>query len=535
MEVPACPLHYSAPMRAALPILLLALLVACEKTPEGLHVVVSGPLTPRVHFDRLSVVASLPDGAPLALSTLEGDALKLPATFNFESGPTTPEGTRVSVRATAELAGIVRSTASGEATLSPGTGSTLELTLPPISAPPDAGMPTEACDNGADDDGDDLRDCADPDCDGRGCQPGGLTCSSGVCSCARTTTGIVTEHPGFTRRTAPLALAPSVGPFAGLLLVTGGRDGAGRPLATVETFTPGAVPTVRGALSVARAEAAGLALADGGVVVLGGLRVDGQHEETLERLEPDGGSTVRFFSPPLTASGVLAGRLGPDAVLAGGQLAQRPLPPTSDTAVRVKLESPGSGDQTLLGRLSLSCPAGGAAIGDAFVLVGGCAGRGASARTDVVEPSGLIGVGPSLPVALESPAVVEVSSGRALVVGGREALPSGGLAPSARVFLLERAGTVVRVRELAAMDVPRASPRATRAGNGWVYVEDRAGAGPAWFDSASERFTPATPAPTPRTGHTLVGGTDARVFAVGGSGPDGGLSDTALEVQVRCP
>lgn len=538
MEGPACPvLHYSAPMRAALPALLLALLplLACEKTQEGVHVVVSGPLTPREDFDRLSVVASLPDGAPLALATLEGDALKLPASFNFESGPSTPEGTRVSVRATAERSGIVRSTASGDATLAPGTGTTLELTLPPIPAPPDAGTPTEVCDNGADDDGDDLRDCADPDCNGLACQPGGLTCSGGVCGCTNRTTGVVTEHPGFTRRSAPLAVVPSTGPYAGQLLVTSGRDNAGRPVATVETFTSGSPPAVHGALSVARAGASLLALTDGGIVVLGGLRGDGQPEQTFERLEADGGTTRLFFTPPLIANDVIAGRLGPDAVLAGGELAQRPLPAASDTAVRVKLESPGAGDQSLLGRLSLPCPAGGAPLGDAFVLAGGCAGQGASARTDVLEPSGLVGVGPSLPVALESPAVVDVSPSRVLVLGGRESPGGGALVPSSRVFLLERAGTVVRVRELAPMDAPRASPRAVRAGNGWVYVEDRAGSPPAWFDSASERFTPATPAPTPRTGHALVGGTDARVYLVGGSGPDGALSDTALEVQVRCP
>ncbi|MFP2911453.1 hypothetical protein ACLESD_41795, partial [Pyxidicoccus sp. 3LFB2] len=80
-----------------------------------------------------------------------------------------------------------------------------------------------------------------------------------------------------------------------------------------------------------------------------------------------------------------------------------------------------------------------------------------------------------------------------------------------------------------------ASPRAVRAGNGWLYMEDRAGAAPAWFDPAAERFTPATPLPESRTGHALVGGADARVYAVGGAGPDGGLSDTALMGQVRCP
>ncbi|MFP2913414.1 hypothetical protein ACLESD_52155, partial [Pyxidicoccus sp. 3LFB2] len=258
-------------MRVVSRVLLLSLLslLACEKSPGGVHVVVSGPLTPGADFDRLSVVASLPDGAPLALATLEGDALKLPATFNFESGPATPEGTRVSVRATAELAGIVRSTASGEATLTVGTGTTLQLTLPPIPVPPDAGTPVEACDNGVDDDGDDLRDCADPDCDGVSCQPGGLTCAAGVCGCSATT-GVFSALPGLTPRMAPQGLFPTVGPYAGTLLVVGGRDGTGRPLATVDVLSPATGLTARGLLQLPRAETAALALTDGGVVVLGG-------------------------------------------------------------------------------------------------------------------------------------------------------------------------------------------------------------------------------------------------------------------------
>jgi hypothetical protein len=525
-------------MRAASRVLLLALLLpllACERTPGGVHVVVSGPLTPGVDFDRLSVVASLPEGAPLALATLEGESLRLPATFNFESGPATPEGTRVSVRATAERSGTVRSTASGEATLTRGTGATLELSLPPLPVPPDAGTPTEACDNGVDDDGDDLRDCADPDCDGDTCQPGGLTCVGGVCACAGGPTGTVAEMPGFARRTAPLALFPTVGPYAGALVVAGGRDGNGRPVPAVDAWFPESSRFLRGALSVARAEAAALALPDGGVVVLGGVREDGRPEASLERLEPDGGTALTLLSPPLSAIGPLAGRLGPDAVLAGGQLSQFPSPPARDAVFRVSLVSPGLGTQSPLGRLSLPCPAAGAALGDAFMLAGGCAGQGPSARTDVVEPSGLLGVGPSLPVALESPAVVDLAAGRALVVGGREALPGGGLAPSARAFLLERAGPVVRVRELAPMERPRAAPRAVRAGNGWVFVEDGEGAPPAWFDPAAERFTPAVSLPLPRSGHTLTGGVEGRVYAVGGRGPDGSLYDTALVMQVRCP
>lgn len=44
--------------------------------------------------------------------------------------------------------------------------------------------PDEICGNDEDDDGDGLEDCADPDCEDRGCAPGGEVCRSGTCECA---------------------------------------------------------------------------------------------------------------------------------------------------------------------------------------------------------------------------------------------------------------------------------------------------------------------------------------------------------------
>ncbi len=40
------------------------------------------------------------------------------------------------------------------------------------------------CGDGADEDCDGLRDCLDPDCDGAVCGPGGATCDMGLCPCA---------------------------------------------------------------------------------------------------------------------------------------------------------------------------------------------------------------------------------------------------------------------------------------------------------------------------------------------------------------
>jgi hypothetical protein len=128
--------------------------------------------------------------------------------------------------------------------------------------------------------------------------------------------------------------------------------------------------------------------------------------------------------------------------------------------------------------------------------------------------------------------VVNLGSGRALVVGGFEQVGAS-LLPSARAFLLETSGPVVRVRELRPMPEPRTAPRAARAGNGWVYIEDGNGAPGVWFDPAAERFTPAVPLP-PRRNHALAGGAGAQVYLVGGAGSDGGLEDTLLELELRC-
>ncbi len=531
----ACRLRpVSTPHRLSrlLPLLLLWPLFACESTPGGVHVVVEGALVPGTDFDRLSLVAFQGGtSTPLAVATLEGAELHLPATFNFESGPATPAGTHLSVRATAELSGVVRSTASGEATLTEKGGASLTLTLPPIPPPPDAGTAVEACDNGLDDDGDGLSDCADPDCEAKSCQPDGLTCGGGVCGCSGRMVGALVVRSGFSRRSQPTALVPGTGPLAGALVVAGGRDAQGRPSGALDVYFTETGRLSSQALAVPRAEASGVTLVDGGVVVLGGVSTGEVPEPSFERVELDGGTPRVFFSPTLTSRGAAAGPLGEDAVLAGGRMvaSQEGSVEQRNLAVRVHAAT---ASQEVLGHLALPCPSGGAPLGPFFLLAGGCPGSGATSRTDLINPTGTLGVGPSLPAPLEGPAVVGLKGGRALVIGGSE-LQGTSLVPSARAFLFEASGSVVRVRELLPMDTPRPSPRAVRAGNGWVYIEDTSGAPAAWFDPASERFTPATPVPL-RRNHSLAGGPGAQVYLTGGSGSDGGLEDTTLVLELRC-
>jgi hypothetical protein len=495
-------------------------------------VVVEGPLVPGRDFNRLSVVAfQAGTGTPLAVATLEGAELHLPATFNFESGPATPAGTLISVRATAELEGVVRSTISGEATLTAKSGASLTLTLPPIPSPPDGGSTGEVCDNGADDDGDGLSDCADPQCEGKSCQPGGLVCGGGACTCPGGTVGTSLVRQGFARRSQPAAVVASTGPLADALVVAGGRDALGRPSSALEVYFTTASRLSSRTLAVERAEASLVALADGGVGVLGGVRTSNVPEPSLEWLEQDGGTTRVPFSPSLTSRGAAAGRLGSDIVLAGGALApaQEGGVEQLNLAVRVNAST---GAQEVLGRLSIACPSGAAPLGSSFLLAGGCSGVGTTARTDLISPTGILGVGPTLSAALEAPAVVDLTGGRALVAGGLEQMGASRV-PTARAFLLESSGTVVRARELLPMEVARSAPRAVRAGNGWVYIEDANGAPPVWFDPASERFVPATPLPM-RRNHALAGGTGAQVYLAGGAGADGGLEDSLLVLEVRC-
>ncbi|XXF78215.1 kelch repeat-containing protein [Myxococcaceae bacterium GXIMD 01537] len=514
-------------------LLLLLPLWACDSTRGGVHVVVDGPLAPGADFDRLTVVAALEEGGvPLAVSTLEGADLRLPSTFNFESGPATPAGTRVRVSASAERAGVVQSTTSDVATLTAEGGARLSLSLSALPPRPDAGRPVEVCDNGLDDDGDGLSDCGDPDCLYAPCLAGGLTClTTAVCGCAGRPagTGTALVRDGFTPRVQPSAVVPSAGPYAGALVVAGGRDALGQPLSEVEVYSPEMNRRERLALAVGRAEGSLVALPDGAVGLVGGVRADGRAEPSAEWLTSDGGTVPRTFTPPLTARGAVAGALGGDVLLAGGALSPDGGVAEGDLVARVRVD----GSHDLLGRLSQPCFAGGAPLAGGFVLAGGCAGAGATDRTDWVSPQGALSAGPRLPAALEAPAVVALSESRVLVVGGREPGPSG-LVPSRRAFLLEAVGGVLRVRPVTGLDWAQAAPRAVRAGNGWVYVEDTAGAAPHWFDPVSERFTPAVALPDGRRQHALAGGPGGRVFAVGGTTSGGGLRDSVTLLELRC-
>ncbi len=523
--------------------------VAGCRTPEvGLHVTVAGPLVPGAQFDRLSLVAYLADDrTPLYSERVEGEALALPFAFNLLGGPGTPEGTRVHVLASAELSGSVVSAARGEALLLPGEGGRLELTLPVPVEPPAQPLPTEACDDGEDNDDDGLADCADPDCAGETCASGGRVCTAlegsnsggsgaaaAVCGCGAKTLGQWQPPlPGFTPRTGALALRLEEGPRAGSILIAGGIESTG-PSKRVELYRPELSQLESVTLSAARAEPALAELPGGDVLVIGG-EASPNATGSFERVRIGaGGASVSSpvdFAPPLTVSRALALRHRDTVLLTGGTLAER----------LVRLSSPDFATGAWLELPSLAAGHAGAAplAPGLFAL----AAQGPSldpqhaptAAVDLVGIDGtnvLVQSGPPLPLPLSHAAVARTSRGRVLVVGGEG--PDGA---SARAFLIEGQGPAVAVRETRPLPEALSRPRAVTLRSGWVYVLDEASGASVWFDPAAEAFVRATPAPlflgARRTGEALVA-TDDRVMRIAGLVTGGTVEGSAQVVEPRC-
>lgn len=509
---------------------------ACEPVPAGVHVTVDSELIPGQDFDRLTVIAArADDDASLIAESLQGDALKLPATFNFVSGPHIVSGTRLKIHATAEKNGLVVSAVSGEATLEPKTGSTLSLTLPGRVVP-DAGGPVELCDNGVDDDGDLKPDCLDPDCDGKTCLVGGLVCASRKCSCGQGSAGVVTELNPLTPRLSPQVVHLREGPFANSVAIIGGRA-AGELNGTVDflSLANGSITSVP--LQAPRESAAVVPLADGGLLLAGGRADGGEAVTSYETWDAtDGGFALSAFSPPLRAIGS-AGIVSGDALyLAGGELQDEAQPAQLSSEVIAVDLGADAGAQQGVGQLSIARDGRGAKLPSGELFFAGGTGGNASDVTELLSPSGVVQSGPTLPARLADAAVVALKDGRALILGGK--VENGAnLMPTARVFIVSGNVSALSVRELSPMLSTKTRPRAVVLDNGWVYVDDGSGGStkPEWFDPVTEQFIAAV-APSPaRLNYSVSESNGPVVLLIGGGTAVGQADGKLLSISLTCP
>jgi hypothetical protein len=506
---------------------LLALGVGCHApSPGGVQVEVNSSLQPGVDLDRVDVIArypKLPGSPALRTEVFQGPELRFPLRVNFVSGESTAEGTELEIVASATKGGEAVSTASGLTALKGDQGASLKLTLeaaegeklPPVR---------ELCDNALDDDGDGKTDCADPDCDARKCQSGGMTCQAGRCGCAGGVVGVAAEWTNFAPRVDPSAVVLADGRLATL----GGKGTDGALVGTVELFDL-SLPLVTRALDEVRDGFSVVALADGGMAVAGGVDAAGGDVASMELLQSSGDMAAVPVSTPLHAVGAGAVEAFGGLVLAGGELS---LPPASagPLSTWVSLEISGS-PGTASGSGELSGRHGRAAVrlGDEILFVGGPAGS-PTERTSLLSSSGVVREGPPLPLALAEPAVVALADGRVLVVGGSR----GGTQVSARAFLVQVRAGVVDLREVGSMQVAKGKPRAARAPNDWVYVDDAGTFSPApeWFDPVAERFVPGS-APE-RRGYAVAGPYGSGVALTGG-GPNGTPDGKLVVLTPSCP
>lgn len=493
---------------------------ACREPEAGLHVQVDGPLAPGVDFDRLTLVAYLAtDDTPLFAEALDGPTL--PVTFNLVSGRGTPAGTKVEVLASAELLGEVVSATRGTATLQPAEGSTLVLTLAAPPLRPDGRM-VEACDDGVDNDGDALADCADvTDCAGQSCAAGGLRCVMGACQCQMRAVGVWgSSASDFTPRLDAQAVAFTRGPASGVVVIAGGRTEAGAPTAQVELYRPGFSldPVV---LQAPRNESTLVLNPAGELLFVGGTPVPGNAPGALpvEHLEPSTASTTATsFEMPTVLSGANAVVWGQGWLLFGGTLG----------AELLELVPPGDGGAFYSTRsiATLAFPrTHGVVLQDGRVFF--ASGPVETDLTEILSPDGGVAVGPRVPIEVRNAALVPLPDGRALLAGGEVAG-----SPRGDAFIVAAQGDAVTLQPIAPMSAAHQSPRAYALGNGWVYFEPASGVAE-WFDFASERFVLATPAPSMTTGATIAP-LRTRIFRVGGQTSAGTLSPEGAFLDLQC-
>jgi hypothetical protein len=258
------------------------------------------------------------------------------------------------------------------------------------------------------------------------------------------------------------------------------HPGAAKPPAVAAPAPPAdaAVPAlpaplsarVAGRLTAPLEHPAVVPVADGGVLVIGGL---GAGDLSSAGVELAGSGRSRLLGQLATAplDAAAAPVAGGAYVFGGGS-------PATDAIVRV---SAASGRATAAGRLPVAtAEAGAARIGDSFYVVGGY--TGVKALRTIVEwrPGAARGrVVARLPAALRFPAVAAAPGGRIVIAGG-----STGTSASRAVYSFDPAAAGAPVRRIATLPRPLTHASAATLG-GVVYVIGGRGAAP---DSQSRRL-----------------------------------------------
>src|SRR5438093_689192 len=222
------------------------------------------------------------------------------------------------------------------------------------------------------------------------------------------------EFAGDVRWGSSAALLPD-----GRMLIVGGADAAG-PVSAAEILSNGSV-TSAAAMSIARAKAAAINLADGRVLVTGGVTTGGEILGSAEIYEA---ATNSWSTIPALLIEPRAGHtasLLPDGrvLLAGGETAGR-------ISQSIELFDPSTGAFSFAGTLSMPRAGHAAAVlSDGRVLIAGGSfgGVAPSGSTDLFDPATkTISAGPELLTGRAGHTATTLRNGNVLIVGGTNGL-----------------------------------------------------------------------------------------------------------------
>src|SRR5437870_1916062 len=222
------------------------------------------------------------------------------------------------------------------------------------------------------------------------------------------------EIAGDVRWGSSAALLPD-----GRMLIVGGADAAG-PVSAAEILSNGSI-TSAAAMSIARAKAAAINLADGRVLVTGGVTAGGEFLGSAKIYEA---ATNSWSTIPALLIEPRAGHtasLLPDGrvLLAGGETAGR-------ISQSIELFDPSTGAFSFAGTLSMPRAGHAAAVlSDGRVLIAGGSfgGVAPSGSTDLFDPATkTISAGPELLTGRAGHTATTLRNGNVLIVGGTNGL-----------------------------------------------------------------------------------------------------------------